>query len=68
MTPFTVIGTTSGDVTVPARMSLFGHCAAVLGDVWLRTALILALVMAPVLAVRAMTAAAAFFLDTLGRQ
>ena len=49
------------------RTTLLGGFAAALGDTVLVSAVVLALVAAPVLAVRAVIAAASFILETPGR-
>ena len=48
--------------------TVLGQFAAVLSDVALSTAVVLGIVLVPVLAVQAIGAAAAFILETLGRQ
>ena len=56
-------------VAAPAQpTTLLGQFAAVLGDVALGAALVLAVALVPVLAFQAIVAAAAFILQTLGWQ
>jgi len=47
--------------------TLFGESAAVMGDIVAGSAIVLALVAAPVLVVQAITAAVSFILPALGR-
>ena len=67
--PQPVTDSASYVVAAPAQpTTLFGQFAAVLGDVGLGAALVLAVALVPVLAFQAIVAAAAFTLKTLGWQ
>ena len=67
--PQAVTDSASYVVAAPVQpTTLLGHVTAVLGDVVLGAALVLAVALVPVLAFQAIIAAAGFILETLGWQ